>query len=114
MEKEERTALYEIHHEGRLMYVGISKQPRSRATAHGVCRTAPAGSVLTVIQWYDTKREAHAAERRMIAEKQPPMNMAGGPKNFVSRADRALKVEDGDNPEFFAALDDWLNEHRQK
>lgn len=114
MEKKERTALYQIHHEGRLMYVGISKNPRSRASAHGVCRTAPAGSVLTVVEWYDTKPEAHAAERRMIAEKQPPMNMLGAPKNYVSTEDRAMQVEDGDNPEFFAALDDWLTECRKR
>lgn len=89
MEKDKRTALYEIRYEGELMYVGISDNPKSRHSSHSVACTFPEGSVMTVVKWYETRVEAAAEERRRIASYKPPFNVMHNDSGPYCASDRA-------------------------
>ena len=114
MENVQRTAVYEIHYEGELMYVGVSINPRMRASGHGTTITAPRGSVLTVVGWYDTRREAGIEERRRIDAGKPPMNIQSVKSSrFIHPKDRASTNEAAECVEFFDALDAWINDRKR-
>jgi hypothetical protein len=95
------------------MYVGISQTPELRCRNHSTHRTAPRGSVFNVIKWCRTRVEAAEIEKALIREFKPPMNIQSskhGPPSVVIRRD---VNSTGDEPEFFAMLDEWLNQRKK-
>jgi hypothetical protein len=72
-----RTALYRFYDRREaLLYVGISNDPRRRQSEH---KTKPWYPQVRhqAVTWYDTEREARAAEDRAIRKECPEFNVAG-------------------------------------
>jgi hypothetical protein len=66
-------ALYELHRSGSLWYIGITANPKRRLAHHrsGYLSDKP---TMTVLRWYDSRREAHTDELRRIYAERPPGN----------------------------------------
>ena len=69
------TALYELLDDGRIVYVGVTVEPKNRLAAHKA--TKPNGSVLTmrVLRWFGCRKQAEFAERKRIKELEPELNI---------------------------------------
>lgn len=74
-----RTALYRFFdREDRLVYVGISNNPRARWEGHAADKPWWSSVVTREIEWFDTRKEAESAERREISARSPKWNVAPG------------------------------------
>jgi hypothetical protein len=74
----ERTALYRLFDcEGRLLYIGIARNPEQRFKAHA--STAPWWHLVARrdVEWYPTRSEARAEETKAIKADGPLYNRAG-------------------------------------
>lgn len=69
-----KCAVYDLLLDGKLYYVGASGNPEKRFETHKYAGLMPRRITLRVVAWYDTKREALAAERRRIKRMKPPAN----------------------------------------
>lgn len=82
-----KTALYEAHVEGELVYIGITNNPERRLAFHKARGTLPRNAEMNVVRWHRTRQSAEKAEKRAIAEKRPRLNIRG--LQFTSRQDKA-------------------------
>lgn len=108
MEKDQKTALYEVRCEDELIYVGISDNPKARRSNHSVARTFPDGSVMTVSNWYDTMEDAQAEEARRIKAYRPKFNIVHNESGVPCAGDRPALIEEYESKEFLDALDAWF------
>jgi predicted GIY-YIG superfamily endonuclease len=69
-----RCCVYDVMHNGKLIYVGMSKTPDKRLSWHKSRGNVPRDAVVRVVAWYDSRRDALYAEAVRIAEKKPPLN----------------------------------------
>lgn len=98
-ENAERTALYRLYDgDGRLLYVGIAKDPEKRLRAHrwGPDRADWRHDIATQsVEWRDTREEAEAAEIAAIRSELPLHNRRHHPAYddapWSSRSRRARK-----------------------
>ncbi|MFF9168278.1 MULTISPECIES: hypothetical protein [unclassified Streptomyces] len=99
MSTDRRTALYRFFDDSdSLLYVGIAYDPDRRAKLHA--RSA-ADTWWPLIkertdEWFDTRKEAEAAEKAAIASERPRFNMKDsthlGPEAFTAHQDRQRKA----------------------
>lgn len=74
-----RTALYRLFDRNdQLIYVGISNNPRARWEDHGSDKVWWGDVVTREIEWFGTRKDAEAAERREISARSPKWNVAPG------------------------------------
>lgn len=86
------TALYRIYDSaGALLYVGISLNPLARWSAH-VQRDWWYRVTRIDVAWFDTRREAEAAEREAIKQFDPPYNVVHTRRNGQTPSSRPLVV----------------------
>lgn len=71
-----RTALYR-HFDavGAVLYIGIATHPEKRAAQHRIESAWASKSHRVELEWFDTRREAMAAERAAIQAESPPFNV---------------------------------------
>lgn len=72
-----KTALYEAHVDGELVYIGITNNPKLRLSFHKARGTLPRNAEMNVVRWYRTRQSAEKAEKRKIAELRPRLNIRG-------------------------------------
>jgi hypothetical protein len=81
-----RTALYRFYdHREALLYVGISNDPWRRRAEHAQAKPWYPRVRHQAVSWYDTEREARAAEIRAIRKECPEFNVAGAVRPSPSR-----------------------------
>lgn len=74
-----RTALYRLSDkDDRLIYVGISNNPRTRWEGHAADKPWWADVVTREIEWFGTRKDAERTERREISAHRPKWNIAPG------------------------------------
>ncbi|WP_372344689.1 GntR family transcriptional regulator [Streptomyces sp. KL116D] len=74
-ESDERTALYRLYDEDdRLLYVGISSEPKKRMKAHAADKPWWPEVATRDFEWFDTRAEAADAEVETIRREQPAYN----------------------------------------
>ncbi|UPZ27662.1 GIY-YIG nuclease family protein [Streptomyces sp. LRE541] len=74
-----RTAIYRLFDcDDKLIYVGISNNPRSRWTDHSVSKPWWGEVATREIEWHDTRNDAERIERREIGAHRPKWNVAPG------------------------------------
>lgn len=77
----EETAVYRLSDEsGRLLYVGIGRNPLNRWSAHADLHAWWPEVATFEVTWYDSRAEAAAEERRALREDDPAHNLHGTPK----------------------------------
>lgn len=76
-----RWALYDLTIEGELAYVGITNNPKARMTQHKTSRTVPYFAKMVIVEWFDTRKAAAAAEDARIKTLKPPRNIKGAQDN---------------------------------
>lgn len=71
-----RTALYRLFNiEGRLLYVGITDGPETRWNTHASQKHWWPNVATKTVEWFDTRNDAEAAERRAIYAEAPLHNV---------------------------------------
>ena len=74
-----RTAIYRLFDEGdRIIYVGISNNPRARWEGHAADKPWWADVATREIEWFETRADAERAERQEISAHSPRWNVAPG------------------------------------
>lgn len=67
-------AVYDIFVENLRVYVGVTSRPKVREATHKATGNVPEIAELIVVEWYNSRAEAVAAERARIAKFKPPLN----------------------------------------
>lgn len=103
-----RTALYRLFDsEGRLLYVGITFNPRNRWAGHSATKSWWKQVVRREIEWHETRYAAEAAERAAILAERPLYNIAGAEEPPPSMAPKTRRIRsavlDEDDRELMAA-----------
>lgn len=70
-----RTAVYDVYLREQLIYVGSSSKPKERMHSHRIKGIVPRHAKLEIVAWYETRKEALAAERTRIEQLRPPCNI---------------------------------------
>jgi hypothetical protein len=77
----ERTALYRFFNaEGALLYVGITKNFGQRWTNHAKSKPWWPEAQRHTAEWFDTRREAEAAEKQAVVAECPKYNLVHKPR----------------------------------
>jgi hypothetical protein len=111
-----RTALYRLFDtEGRLLYVGITFNPRNRWAGHSQSKSWWKQVVRRDIEWHETRYAAEAAEAAAILAECPLYNIAGAEEPPPPVAPKQRRVRpaghDAADRELTAAGARW---HRSK
>ena len=73
---EAKTALYRhFDASGAVLYIGIATHPEKRAAQHRIESSWADKSHRVELEWFDSRREAMAAERAAIQAEKPPFNV---------------------------------------
>lgn len=87
----ERTALYRFYDaDGRLLYVGITKNLKQRWYHHSVSQLWWPAVSRKEVEWWDTREAASVAEREAIRAERPLYNAAGNPAAGIKHPAWAL------------------------
>lgn len=98
------TAVYRLLNEQRtLIYVGISYDPPRRLTEHRMLRPWAAEIAHSIIEWYDTRREAERVELFLIENEFPVHNIIGTPLHAAALRIASVR---GGPPKHMAVVDD--------
>lgn len=74
-----RTALYRLYDtKSRLLYVGISNNPRARWASHAADKDWWSDVAVREVEWFPSRGIAETEEARLIAALEPPKNSAPG------------------------------------
>ncbi|MFF3884060.1 hypothetical protein [Streptomyces sp. NPDC001914] len=77
----DETAVYRLSDDsGRLLYVGIGRNPMNRWAAHADLHAWWPQVAAFEVTWYDSRGEAGAEERRALRQDDPAYNIHGTPK----------------------------------
>lgn len=68
--------VYDIRHGDDVLYVGCSRNPKARLTAHHKRRWFKKGAIVVVVQWLDSRNAALSAEAKRIHALKPVGNVA--------------------------------------
>lgn len=82
------TALYDVVSAGEVVYVGITSRPKARFNAHKTRGLIPKDAEMVVVEWYDERAKAEAAEYRRIQDKSPRFNKAMHPETRLQKLRR--------------------------
>lgn len=75
------TAVYRLHDaNGRLLYVGMGRNPQNRWSAHADTHAWWPKVATYEVSWFSTREKAAAEERRALREDSPEHNIHGTPK----------------------------------
>jgi hypothetical protein len=75
------TAVYRLSDEsGRLLYVGMGRNPLNRWAAHADLHAWWPEVTTFDVAWYDSREEAAAEERRALRHDDPAYNIHGTPR----------------------------------
>ncbi|MFJ6559937.1 GIY-YIG nuclease family protein [Streptomyces sp. NPDC091412] len=89
-EPPERTALYRLYDaEDRLLYVGITTNPKVRWRAHARDKRWWPEVARKTIEWFETRKSAERVEKIEVEEESPVYN-----RNFNGDRRRELQNED--------------------
>lgn len=84
-----QTAVYRIYDgSGSLLYVGMGNNPMNRWSSHAARHAWWAEAASFRVEWYATREEAQAVEKRAIQSEDPKHNIHGRPGwgQFVAEA----------------------------
>lgn len=88
-----RTALYRLFDsEGRLLYVGITFNPRNRWAGHSATKSWWKQVVRREVEWHETRRAAESAEATAILAERPLYNVAGAEEPPLPTAPKVRRV----------------------
>ncbi|MEU6376783.1 hypothetical protein [Streptomyces sp. NPDC046909] len=102
------TAVYRLSDaSGRLMYVGIGRNPMGRWASHADQHEWWPDVATFEVAWYRSREEAAAEERRALREDAPLHNLHGTPGwgEFVASASADARVYGN------KAYRDWIRDH---
>lgn len=92
-----RTALYRLFDgEGRLLYVGITFNPRDRWNGHSGTKSWWKDVMRREVEWYETRSEAEGAEYAAIRSELPLYNIAGADVEPTRAPAKAKRVQHAD------------------
>lgn len=92
----ERTALYRLFDaDEKLLYIGISRDPKIRWRQHRRWSAWSTQVAMRVIEWHDSRTAALLAELRAIRTERPRHNVQHRPRPKVRRTKAATGVSTG-------------------
>ena len=91
----------------RLLYVGITDEPKRRWQRHAKLSAWWPDAVRRVMVWYDDRPTAELEEKRAIAEESPVHNKVGKPKPPRTRFKNSPRGQREDRVSIRINPDDW-------